>query len=115
MKAEKPANGISCTGIWDDARSFRVGCSCHDADHDVDVWIETKADEEINEVEVGFYVEGTSPYWSRGWNRFRAAWEILLLGYHRSEHHLLLRKQAALNLADAIKTSVEILETKKKP
>lgn len=110
MKAEKPAQSISCTGVWDDARSFRIGCDCHDADHDVNMWIETKTDKEIDQVEVGFYVEGTSPYWSQGWNRFRAAWEILLLGYHRSEHHLLLGKQAAINLAAAIQDTVKNLE-----
>jgi hypothetical protein len=113
LKTQKPAQGISCTGIWDDARSFRVGCECTDPDHDVNMWIEVNRDDEVRDVEVGFYVEGTSPHWAKGWNRFRAAWAILTRGYHRAEHHLLLKPQAALNMADAIKTSVETLSKTK--
>lgn len=113
LTPQTPADGVSCTGIWDDARSFRVGCSCTDPNHDVNVWIEVQPDNEIHEVTVGFYVEGTSPTWSKGWNRFRAAWQILTRGFHRSEHHLLLKPQAAVNMANAIKTSVEMLDQNK--
>ena len=109
LKAQQPAEGVSCTGIWDDARSFRVGCDCTDPAHDVHMWIEVNHDSDVKEVEVGFYVEGSSPHWSPGWNRIRAAWQILTQGYHRSEHHLLLKPQAATNMAEAIKHHVKLL------
>lgn len=109
LKAQQPAEGVSCTGIWNDARSFRIGCDCTDPNHDVNMWIEVKHDSEVKEVEVGFYVEGISPFWSQGWSRIKAAWQILTQGYHRSEHHLLLKPQAAMNMAEAIKTNVELL------
>lgn len=109
LKAQQPAEGVSCTGIWDDARSFRVECSCTDPRHDANMWIEVTSESDVREVTVGFYVEGTSPCWSTGWNRIRAAWQILTQGYHRSEHHLLLNPQAALNVAEAIKHNVELL------
>lgn len=109
LKAQEPAEGVSCTGVWDDASSFRVGCSCSDPNHDVNMWIEVNHDSDLGEVEVGFYVEGTSPHWNPGWSRVRAAWQILTRGYHRSEHHLLLKPQAALNVAEAIEKNVKAL------
>jgi hypothetical protein len=113
IKAQTPAKSVSATGVWDDARSFRIGCECHDPDHDVDMWIEVDNDPEVQHINVGFYVEGTSPHWDQGWDRVRAAWQILTQGFHRSEHHLILDQQGAANFADALTNGVNALSKTK--
>ena len=98
------------TGSWKDTRSFRVACDCHSTDHDVNAWIEIDPDHEHRTVDVEFFVEGTTPFWQKGFSRVRAAWNMLVHGYHREQHCLILRGQAARNFAAAIETSVQELE-----
>jgi len=40
----------------------------------------------------------------------KAVYEILFKGVHKQEHHMLLDKQSALNLAAAIESTVKELE-----
>lgn len=108
MKAETPAKGTMKTGEWPDAVSFHTECECSDPDHAVRTWVEVKGDTEVKHVEVGFYVETTTPFWNT--SRWRAAWHILTRGCHRGQHTLLLDSQAAVNFAEAINTSVQRLE-----
>ena len=82
-----------------------------DGDHQVHMWIELDSDQDINLVNMTFYVNTTTPFWKQGFSRFRAAWDILVHGYREDQHTLLLTKQAALNVADTITQVVKELET----
>lgn len=106
----KPAQGIMKTADYGDAKSFRVACECTDPGHDVNAWIEIDSDREIREITLGFYVETQTPFWSKGFNRFKAAWDLLVKGSHRSEHHLVLNRSSAENFAQAITDSIKEIE-----
>lgn len=113
MKAEKPANGIMKTNEWPQSQSFRIACDCHSESHAVDMWIEVAGDAtEPPRVQVEFFVNMTVPFWSQGFNRLRAAWRTLWFGEATHAHTMLLNKQAALNLSEAIRQSIQQLESK---
>jgi hypothetical protein len=75
--------------------------------------IELEGDKDCRDVNMTFYVNTTTPFWKPGFNRFRAAWDILVHGYREDQHTLILNKQSALNVATAITTVIEELEEKK--
>lgn len=102
----QPQRNIMQLQEYDNADVYRVACSCGDTDHDVITWIEVRTDSDINEVEATFFVHGTSPTWTPGWSRWRAIWNLLWHGYHRSEHTLLLDQASAENFARALTHSV---------
>ncbi len=113
MKAQTPAKGIMLTSKWHDAVAYRIECDCTDPDHGVDMWIEAEADEDLHDtVTVTFYVKTTNEYWREGYSRIKAAWDILTKGVHTQSNTLLLSKQAALNFAEVIKTTVKELDAK---
>ena len=113
LNPQTPAEGILTTGIWDDAHSFRIGCECTDSEHDVDAWLEVNRDADLPGVELVFYVNTWTPYFANWGERLQAVYNILFKGVHRQQHTLLLKKQAALNVANAIKTTVERLSNSK--
>lgn len=94
---------------WKDATSYHINCDCGSEDHAVNMWIEVNNDKETQDVEVGFYVETWTPFWESGFNRIKTAWNVLVYGVNRQEHHLILNRQAALNLAKVLETNVEEL------
>ena len=102
------------TSEYDDAVSFRVACDCHDNNHDVDVWIEVEKDDEVHEITVTFYRELDTPWWEKGFNRFREAWRILVHGRSRFSGSLIMRPEAADSLCAAIQTSIQRLQKKTK-
>lgn len=106
----KPLKGIMKTGDWHDAKSFRIACDCHDTSHDINAWIELENDKDVKEISVGFFVETQTPFWKKGFHRFRIAWDILVKGYHQGEHHLILDKESALNFSNAIVDSIKDIE-----
>ena len=111
MKPQKPAKGILLTNEWPAAKAFHIECDCTATDHSVQMWIEVQRDKDIPDVELSFYVTTwTREFWKNWPARLRAVWDILVKGVHKQEHHMLLNKQAALNLAEAIKTSVKELD-----
>ena len=110
MNQQTPAEGIMSTGSWKDTRSFRVACDCHSTDHDVNAWIEVGTDHEHRTVDIEFFVEGTTPFWTQGFSRIRAAWRMLVYGYHQEEHHLILKGQVARNFVSALDSSIQELE-----
>jgi hypothetical protein len=114
MEPTLPAQGIMTTGVYDDARSFRVACDCHDNEHDVDVWIEVETEKEVPEITVTFYRELDTPWWEQGFNRFREAWNILVHGRSRFSGALIMQAEAADNLCNAIQTSIQRLQQKNK-
>ena len=108
----EPAMNIMQTSRYQDADSYRIACSCGDTDHDVHAWIEVRPESDIKEVEVTFYIHGRSPDWRTGWNRWRAAWNLLWHGFHESEHTLLLTDESAENFAHALQQSSDRLTKK---
>lgn len=114
MNSETPATNIMKTGDWGDAHSYRVACECHHPDHDVDVWIESKPDNETKDIEVIFYVDTQTELWKKGLNRFKIAFDVLFKGYHRSSHTIILNKQTASNLISAINQSIKDVQNFKK-
>ena len=113
MKAQTPAEGISLNSDWGDAKSYRISCDCGSPEHDVNMGVEVDGDEDGRDVQVGFYVDTWTPFWDSKFNRFKAAWDILVKGVNRQEHHMILRKQAALNFAETIKQAIKDVETHK--
>jgi hypothetical protein len=111
-KKSEPLRGIMTTGIYDDARSFRVACDCHDNAHDVDVWIEVDTQKEVDEITVTFYRELDTPFWEKGFNRFREAWNILVHGRSRFSGALIMQAETAETLCDAIRSTVDLLRKK---
>jgi hypothetical protein len=107
---DQPDLNIMTTGVYDDARSFRVACDCHDNDHDVDVWIEVETEEESPGITVTFYRELDTPWWESGFNRFREAWRILVHGRSRFSGTLIMQAETAEALCDAIRSSIERLK-----
>lgn len=110
MKAQTPAKGIMLQGDWTDAKAFHIPCECTDPDHGVDMWIEVNREKDIDAVDVTFYVKTTNEFWREGYNRIRAAWDILTKRVHTQSNTLLLDRQSALNMAEAIKRTVKELE-----
>jgi hypothetical protein len=104
-----PSRNIMNTGRWQDSQSYRVACDCGDHRHDVTMWIELEPDADIKSVTATFYVEGESPAWRTGWNRWRAIWNLLWHGRHTVEHALILDQESAMNLARALEQSVRTL------
>lgn len=102
MRAQKPAQGIMQQ--W--PNSYLISCECTSPDHEVLAWVDTRPDGETREVVLEFYVEGTTPWWNTGFNRVRAAWNMLVRGFHQESHVLILREQAATNLIAALQSSI---------
>lgn len=112
MKAQKPAQGISIDNDYGDARVFNIECDCSSDDHAVKMWIEINKDQDIPDVEVTFYVNTWTP-WFSGWQeRIVAALNMLFKGVHKQQHSMLLNRQSALNFAEAIKSTVRDLDPK---
>lgn len=112
MKAQRPAQGISIDADFDDARVFNVECDCGSDDHAVKMWIEVNRDRDIPDIEVTFYVTTWTAMFENWRERLVAAFDILVKGVHKQQHSMLLNKQAALNLAAAIKSTVQEMESK---
>lgn len=112
MTAQTPAANIMQTGNWTKlkAKAYRVACDCHHPDHDLNVWIETESDKEFEQVVMTFYVNVSIPFWQKGFNRFREAWNILVRGYSQYEHGFILNEQTAENLIAALRNSTDELK-----
>ena len=108
----QPLRNIMKTGEWPDTKCYRVACECHDNQHDLDVWIELEPDPEVNEITVTFYRELDTPFWEKGFNRFREAWNILVHGRSRFSGSLIVRTETAQHLCDAIQSSIQLLQKK---
>jgi hypothetical protein len=112
MTYQKPAEGIMALSSYGNAKSFRIACDCTDYDHQADAWIEVEGDQEVKNVQISFFVNTWTPFWDKNFRRFKAAWDVLVHGVHRQEHHIILRRSAADNLVAAINNSIKELEKK---
>lgn len=116
MITQKPAYGIMQTSDFEHAKAYRICCACHSSDHDVHAWIEVDRDSEdpiASDIQLTFYVTGTTPVWKKGFDRVRYAWNVLIKGHHQEQHELMLTEQAAINLANTITKTVAELQTAK--
>jgi hypothetical protein len=111
-KRREPTLNIMQTNQFEQAESYRVACSCGDDGHDLHAWIEVRTDADIGEIETTFYVTGESPWWRPGWNRWQAAWNLLVHGRIETERTLLLRAETAEAFARALLESTERLTKK---
>ena len=110
MTHQTPAQGIMLDRDYGGSKSYTVACDCQDGDHQVHMWIELTGDDDCKHIEMTFYVNTTTPFWTKGFSRLKAAWTILVKGYREDQHTLILNKQAALNVASAIESTVKDFE-----
>jgi len=106
MKAQSPAEGILKSNEWGLAMAYEVACTCHDSDHNHNVWIEAEDDGEITVV---IYTTTMSPFWSL--SRWRQMWQLLTKGYVKSEVAISMTQQQALNYAETLKQSIKDIKT----
>jgi hypothetical protein len=112
MDQNLPAKMIMKTGEWPDADCYRVACDCHDADHDLDVWIEVESDAEVRDVTLTFYKKLYSPVWKSGFNRFREAVRLLFTGTTEVQGTIILKKDVAQNFINVVQRSINQLDQK---
>lgn len=110
MKYQKPAVGIMQTADFKKAKSYNIACECNTPDHAANMWIELNGDAECKNVELSFFVETWTPYWDSRASRWRAIWQLLTQGYVKTEHHMILNRQAAINLAETINHTIKEIE-----
>ena len=110
----EPAEGILKRKSYSDAHSYLVECSCTSEDHAIDVWVEIEKEDDIEEVQVIFYMEWGYGYypWKGLWHRVKTAWKVLWGGKVHVESDILLSADAARNFAEALEKSVTDLEQK---
>ena len=98
MEYEVPAIGISKVSESKTHSTFNVQCDCSDPDHSIMLDIE-KEDEFTT---LSIYVTTELPFWQKSYNRLKIAFQVLFAGQFKSESHLILQEQQAINLAHAI-------------
>jgi len=106
MKVQAPAQGILKRSDWGLSKSYQVTCSCHNNDHDHNLWVEA---EEDGEIVVLIYTTTMTPFWSV--SRWRQMWQLLTCGYIKSEVALSMNQQQALNYAATLKTAIKEIKT----
>lgn len=133
----KPLKGISKIADYGDTVAYRIECECTDDDHSVTAFIEIDNpwDDDLDgyrtpaEIQVEFFVNTTTPYWSKGngiatynyensleaiWrvtkNRVKAAYDILVKGSTPQSHTLILDEEATRNVANAMLDTIDELK-----
>ena len=104
MNYQTPAEGIMKTNDWGDSRVYRVMCTCGDANHEHNMWIEAEGDE----VNVTIYTTVKSNWWSK--TRWHAIWTLLTKGYIDTESTVIMKQQQAFNYAHTLLSAVEDIE-----
>jgi hypothetical protein len=110
ITAQTPAEGIMLQKEFTNAVSYTIACDCGDPAHNVNMWIESKADLDTDDVTLTFYVTTTNKWWSV--NRWKQIWQLITAGHVKQESTLILSKQAALNLSTIIRNSTLELGSK---
>ena len=137
MKIEPqiPAEGIMKTHNFPDAFSYRVDCSCGSPDDDCEIFIEK--DEDTNEFVITFSTTQKTHWWKHlaDWEihkidnpflyqianfsqsfinglyqRIKITKDVWISGYVSYQSSTIISKQTALNLAEALKNSIEELD-----
>lgn len=108
---EKPARSIVQVADWDHAKAFKIVCDCTSDEHTVDAWVEIEADDEVDMLEVTFYVKTWTPFFSSFKERVKAAFNVLFRGVHTQEHSLVLKEQGARNWVAAMEQAIKDVES----
>ena len=102
LTPQTPAAGISLTNEFTTPTTkescYRINCSCSDAEHDHDIWVEH--DLECKDVTVTLYAQVSTPFWST--SRFKQIWQILTTGTTKFQASIILNQQQAVNYAAAL-------------
>lgn len=106
MKAQEPAQGILKRNDWGVAKSYQVTCSCHDNEHDHNLWVEANED---GEIVVLVYTTTVTTFWSLG--RWQQIWQLFTRGRIKSEVALSMNQQQALNYAATLETAIKEIKT----
>ena len=104
MTPQLPAEGILKTNEWGDSKVYKIVCECTDAEHDHNLWIEA----DKHDISVTIYANVKSNFWSK--TRWYHIWSLLTKGYVDTETTLIMRKQGALNYAEALKSAIQDVE-----
>lgn len=108
LNYQEPAIGVTQTGEFKDAKSYKVYCECGSNDHAHDLWVES----EDSLITVTVYVKVQSPLWSM--NRWKQMWQLFTRGYLTHEANLIMNEQVALNYAETIKVAIEDVKALKR-
>lgn len=118
MKSQTPALGISARNPaeyhWD---SYHIECDCTCPEHALEVHISVEREEADDDyVAVEIYSELYTPWQvTTSWKLwFKMLWQLLTKRTVRLSHSIILKDQAALNFADALRVSVERHQAKLK-
>ena len=104
MIVQVPAEGIMKTHDWGDCKVYRVACTCGDANHAHNMWVEADA----SEVSVTIYTTTSSNFWSK--TRWHSIWTLLTKGYIDTESTVIMRRQQAFNYAHTLLSAIEDVE-----
>lgn len=109
MRAQRPAEGISLQRDWGHAKTYNVECDCADPDH---IHIVDISSEENLGVTVEIWTTAQTPFWKK--SRWKMIWQLLTKGTVEYNVALIMREQAALNYADALKKAVKDVKNYKR-
>ena len=102
LTPEEPATGIALTSKFTTGKTnelvYRINCSCGDAEHDHNLWVEHNTEDQ--NVTVTIYTKVSTPFWSV--SRFKQIWQILKTGNAKFESTIILNQQQAVNYAAAL-------------
>lgn len=140
MKKQTPALGVMKTGEYHDgSTSYRVSCSCHHPDDDINFFVER--DDECEHIVVQTYLTHRTPWYAHlvEWDvckiesewlaaivdsakslvnglhhRLKVTREVWFKGYVKYESTTILDQQQAVNYAHAILDAVEKFQARQK-
>ena len=108
----EPSTGILKRQPLNDVHSYLIECDCTESSHNVNAWIEINRENDIEQVEVVFYMEWEHGYlpWKGLWHRLKTTWQVIWGGKIKVSHDILLNPETAKNFANALEKSVADLE-----
>ena len=138
IEPQTPAEGIMQTHKFKDSVFYSVNCSCGSDDHTMDISVSYEKD--VDGIVVEFYSKQKSLYWQKvaDWDvynianpwlfsivyfiqgfvnglghRLKVTKNLWINGYVEYQSDTIMSKQTALNMAEAIKNSIEELGNEK--
>lgn len=127
MESQQPAEGIMITKSFQDAKFFKLVCSCGDPDDEVAFTVEL---DETGEIILTTYTTPKTEWWNDPFNglngkwpgelwiqqllnklahRIRVTWDVWTKGHVKYSQTTILSEQQAVNYASAIINAIEEL------
>lgn len=127
MESQQPAEGIMITKDFQDAKFFKLACSCGNPDDEVAFIVEL---DETGEIILTTYTTPKTEWWKDPFNRLkskwpgelwirqllnklahriRVTWDVWTKGYVKYSQTTILSQQQAVNYASAIINAIEEL------